>query len=125
MNGMVMTCKCYNYKRALIFQISFLVMAFWSVAVSTFSFIYQSDNLFEIMLVCGVILIFVLGVGISSKFPNYFVADYADSIPLLIKSQFSSNFFETVSRIKYFSNINVSYIQDSTVLNRTSAFKLY
>ena len=125
MSGIIIFVKCYNYKRALIFQISYLVMAFWAVAVSTFSFIYEADSIFEILLVSGVGMIFLLSVGISSKFPNYFFADYADSISLLMKSQFSPDFVGTISKIKYFSNIDASYIQDSTILNRTSAYKLY
>ena len=124
MSGIAMFVKCINYKRALIFQLTYFVMAFWSVIVSTSSFIYNYDLFFKVLLVCGIGSIAVLGVGLSSKFPNYFIADYADTVPLLMKYQFLPNFKEKVVHIKYFLSLNSSSIQDSTALNRTTANKL-
>ena len=117
--------KSYNYKRALKVKIAFMMIALWSVVVSTFSFIYDYDNFFELILVSGVGLIFMIGVGFSSRSPNYFIADYEDSIPSLMRFQFMANLNENVARIKYFSSLNISYVQDSTALNRTAANKLF
>ena len=88
MCGITLFNKCFNYKRALVFQLAFFVMAFLSVIISVSSFIYKSDKFFENILIYGSVIIFVLGVGLSSKFPNYFISDYTDSVSLLMRYQF-------------------------------------
>ena len=123
MSGITMIINPYNYKRAMVLQVTTLMMAFFSVGISTFSFIYKSGKIFTIVLVSGTGLIMLIGIGLSSKYPNYFIADYADSIPLLMKLQFLPNFGKKLAELKYFASQEKANIQDSTKLKIDSTNK--
>ena len=81
--------KPYNYSRAVIYQLTVLAMALWVLLLSSIFVLSSGISVMIPIFFIGFFLIFLLGFLVSIKHPRIFRSDEVNTIPGLIRFQFT------------------------------------